>query len=82
LGDGGNFLSYPGWAWLSPLERRQTFFHLTEESGRGSTSLVPDTALSDAKVELTRLELERCTIFNYELRNVVLRDFVTRHPRP
>jgi hypothetical protein len=82
LGDGGNFLSYPALTWLSPLNRRQTFFHLREELGQDSTWLAPRMGISDAKVQLAPMELERCTIVSYELRDIVLREFLTRRPRP
>lgn len=57
-----------GFAWLSPLDRKQTFFPIVEERapGEGNKWLVPVAALQGARVELAAEQPVGCAMVPFE----------------
>jgi hypothetical protein len=80
LGDNMPYISYPDQTWLSPLNRRQTFVQLTDvrRGADGSRWLVFPDAVPDATVEMASVQSSGCVIFNYQLRDLALRDFLVK----
>ena len=80
LGDSMSNMVYPVRTWLSPLNRRQTFFHLIDESPTGAQTqwLVPRSLLSKAIVSFMPRHAVSCEIFKYQIQDVKLDNFVAR----
>jgi hypothetical protein len=83
LGDSAPVLHYPVQTWLSPLHRRETFFHVVAEAphGEGSKWLVPESVLSTANVGLVPQEETGCAAVQYEFRDLPIRAFAVREPK-
>ncbi|HEY3440607.1 MAG TPA: hypothetical protein VGK29_07645 [Paludibaculum sp.] len=80
LGSAMTFVGYPRNTWLSPMNRRDAFFHLTAEdvSGRaGSRWLVPVSAVSGGHILVTP-ERTACDMITYELKGIRLSDYLVR----
>jgi hypothetical protein len=68
-------------AWLSPLNRRQAFFHVAHEAwGKVSRRLVPGDVLSQAEIELVAGELTGCMTLTYGMRDLDLKAFEKKFP--
>ena len=76
LGDSGPVVPGPRYTWLSPLDRRQTFFQIAENPhGEGGRWLVPLQAVGGAKIAITpELVLGR-RIVRFDIRDVDLRAY-------
>jgi hypothetical protein len=74
LGDSLTDVRYPRQTWLSPLERRQTFFHIVPEEpvAPGSSWVVPRQALARAQLQMTGGRESGCAVVDYSLENVDL----------
>ena len=78
LGDASTVVPYPRSTWLSPLNRRDTFFPLRSEdrdAPRGSQWMVPQTVLSTARLELVPEPVTGRAIVEYEWTRVALSKF-------
>ena len=77
LGDSITAAPYPRLSWLSPINRRSTFFHVTTQdvSREGSRWLVPKKAVSIAEFEITPQPMTACTLATYEFSDVLLSRF-------
>jgi hypothetical protein len=77
LGDARTAVTYPADQWLSPVNRRQTFFHIIDgpEQGKGSQWLVPRSALAGARIELTPEHDRGCGIVAFEAVDIDLRSY-------
>lgn len=76
LGDAAGPLTYPAINWLSPLHRRQTFFHvsprpLDQPSGR---YLVPKGALQDAQLTFIPWRESRRLVVPFSFSNLSLKE--------
>ena len=80
LGDSMSHMAYPVRTWLSPLNRRQTFFHLIDEVRTEAQTqwLVPRSLLSRATVGFMPRHAASCEIFKYQIQDVKLENFVAR----
>jgi hypothetical protein len=78
LGDSAPVVRYPLTTWLSPLNRRQTFFHLREDvpPRPGTEWLVPAGAIQGAIVELERSIETRRIVADYSLGPLRLADYL------
>jgi hypothetical protein len=84
LGDSMTSVPYPRNTWLSPVVRRDTFFHLTPEdvsSRQGSQWLVPRDAVANAHLVISPEPAAGCKLVHYELPNVRLSAYVVVPPR-
>jgi len=83
LGDSMPNLYYPTRTWLSPLDRRQTFFHITDMPNpqAGSRWLVPRDALPAARLVVFPERAGGCRALTYEMADLRLRDFVVERAR-
>ena len=80
LGNAMTGSPYPQITWLSPLNRRDAFFHLTAEdvSGRaGSRWLAPVSALKGSRIVVTPVR-SACDLISYELTGIRLADYLVR----
>ncbi|MFN7937071.1 MAG: hypothetical protein U0R19_27355 [Bryobacteraceae bacterium] len=70
---GAASVHYGGWDWLSPLDRKQTFFPIVEGSGTGSGNkwVVPRAVLAGARVELMPEEPAGCAVVRFETAGVL-----------
>jgi hypothetical protein len=78
LGDSVTPMPYPRLTWLSPINRRSTFFHLTTEdvsAHEGSRWLVPEEVVARAELEITPQLTIGCRLVNYEFSGVLLSRF-------
>jgi hypothetical protein len=77
LDDARTRVAYPDQSWLSPLHRRQTFFHLVEETSGTPDSfwLVERRKLEGASIEIVPRTSLGCALVNYTLPNVRLTDY-------
>lgn len=77
LDDSRTHVAYPDQSWLSPLHRRQTFFHLVEETSGTPDSfwLVERRKLNGASIEIVPRTSLGCALVNYTLPNVRLGDY-------
>jgi hypothetical protein len=78
LGDSVTSMPYPRLTWLSPINRRSTFFHLTAEdvsAHEGSRWLVPEGVVARAELEIIPQPMIGCTLVNYEFGGVLLSRF-------
>lgn len=79
LGDAGTFPQYPQSTWLSPLNQRDTFFHITSEEtyqrGSGSHYTVPREVLATAKIEIGPEFPAGDAVIKFGLLNVNLTDY-------
>jgi hypothetical protein len=77
LGDAMSVMAYPVRTWLSPLNRRQTFFHLTDElrNEAGDQWLAPRSVLSSGKVGFIPLRAAGYEILKYQIPDVKLDNF-------
>ena len=80
LGDSMPSVPYPWQTWLSPLNRRQTFFHVIEErrTDGGSSWLVPREALANANFVFVPEQVVGCAVLGYQFEDVALRDFAVQ----
>jgi hypothetical protein len=78
LADSMPTVPYINSTWLSPVHRRQTFFHLVEgrPTHEGSRWLVPRDDLDGAIITIAPEHLSGCGVIRYELRDLDLRQFV------
>lgn len=74
---------YPVRTWLSPINRRQTFFHLIDEVRTEAQTqwLVPRSLLSRATVGFMPRHTASCEIFKYQIQDLKLDDFVAKPPQ-
>jgi hypothetical protein len=75
LGNSSALILAPGNTWLSPLNRRDTFFGIATEERR-DTSLVPPEALATGKLELQPEPVTGYATIHYEWAGVTLSKFV------
>lgn len=77
LGDSMPHLPYPTRTWLSPIQRRQTFFHLVEgrPQGEGSKWLAPRGVLPSARVAFVPEEMTGCFVVSYAFKDLRLSEF-------
>jgi hypothetical protein len=71
-------LPYPPTTWLSPLNRRDTFFHLTTEDvsdREDSRWLVPNEVMAIARLGVDSEAAVVCTVRSYEISGVALSRF-------
>ena len=82
VGRFGTFTSGPRMTWLSPLDRRQTVFTLTNlvHRGAGSRHLVPAGYITTAKVALTPEEVIGYSLLHYEFPDLSLGSYVVQPP--
>ena len=73
LGDSSTPLSHPRTTWLSPINRRATFFHLRDSVE--ARDQVPSAVIPNAIVEIAPEHATGCTVVRYELPDVVLSKF-------
>lgn len=78
LGDSAPFVRYPLTPWLSPLNRRQTFFHLREDgpAAVGDQWRVPAGAIGQADVHLEHYPEVRRVVAEYSLGPLRLTDYL------
>jgi hypothetical protein len=77
LGDSATMVPGPRYTWLSPLDRRQTFFQLAgSPRGAGSRWLVPLPAIGGAKIAMTPELASGRTVVHYDLPDVDMRKFL------
>jgi hypothetical protein len=72
---------YPTETWVSPVNRRQTFFHIVDHdrtSSPGSQWLVPDSALPGSRVEITPQHEAGCSLVQFEATGIDLSRYVRR----
>ena len=83
LGDSIPGMDHPIQTWLSPLHRRETFFHVVAGAprGEGSQRLVPESVLTTAKIGLASQEETGCATVRYEFRDVQIQDFAVKEPK-
>jgi hypothetical protein len=83
LGDSAPYLRYPLFLWLSPLHRRQTFFHIREyvSPEPGNQWLVPASALDGSELVLTHATEVRRIISYYRLGPFRLTDYLRPESR-
>jgi len=79
LGSSGAVIFAPGNTWLSPLNRRDTFFGLATEERR-LRDLVPPEALADGQLELLPEPVTGYAIIEYEWTGVTLSKFFVPPP--
>jgi len=74
---------YPRGTWLSPLHRRTTFFHLTEEPSPQPSNqwLIDRDALATARLEVTPEIDAGCAVVSYEMADVPLRKYLVERAR-
>ncbi len=83
LGDAMSYMTYPVRTWLSPLNRRQTFFHLTDElRNEGDQWLAPRSMLSSGKVGFIPLRAAGYEILKYQIPDVNLDNSVAKSSQP
>ena len=73
LGDSSNILLHPRTTWLSPINRRATFFHLRDSVE--ARDQVPSAVIPNAIVQIAPEHATGCTVVRYELPDVVLSKF-------
>jgi hypothetical protein len=79
LGDAMSSVPYPRVTWLSPMNRRDTFFHLTlgdASQGDGSKWLVPRDVAEGATLGISAELPDGCRVVHYELSGIALDKFV------
>jgi len=83
LGDSMTNIHYPTRTWLSPLVRRQTFFHIidTPDPSAGAGWLVPRAALPAARLAVFPEYAAGCTVLTYQMADLRLSDFVVKSAR-
>jgi hypothetical protein len=83
LGDAGTHMGYPTWSWLSPIERKQTFFHVVPEAPdvQGAEWLVPSSMLEDATLQWMPETEQGCRVERWSVRNVDLARFTVVNRR-
>jgi len=76
LGDADAYASYPRITWLSPLHRKQTFFHVSPRAGSfpGSRYLVPKTALQDGVLTFQPWRKSRGLVVPFSFSNLSLKE--------
>ena len=80
LGDSGRTMAYPARAWLSPLNRLQTFFTITDRPAESPSSqwLVPRADLAGAKLTVTPQVSQGSAVIEYRFPDLSLDGFVVR----
>jgi hypothetical protein len=82
LGDASTFYRGPRGSWLSPLNRRDTFFHFAEDpKGFGSQWLVPEAAVDKMKIEIRQQPLIGYAAVEFQFEHVRLADYAVTLPR-
>jgi hypothetical protein len=83
LGDSAPYVRYPLSPWLSPLHRRQTFFHIREyiSPEPGNQWLVPAGAIEGAELALTHTTETRRIVSDYRLGPFSLTDYLRPESR-
>jgi hypothetical protein len=80
LGSSMTGVSYPRNTWLSPLHRRDAFFHLTAEdvsAQAGSRWLAPVSAIDGARIAITPVQTA-CDLITYELPGISLSGYLVK----
>jgi hypothetical protein len=76
LADSMTHVSYPTQTWLSPVNRRQTFFHVIDGPAReGDRWRVPRAELPVGKIQLTPMRETGCVIVRVDARDIDLRPY-------
>jgi hypothetical protein len=81
LGDASTYLPYPRNTWLSPMNRRSTFFTLVAPENAihpGTMHLVPRNVVASAELAITPESTKGCAVFPFEIRNVDLKRYIAR----
>jgi hypothetical protein len=80
LGDSMSPMAYPIRTWLSPLNRRQTFFHLIDQISTEAEMQwrVPRSLLSRTTVGFMPRHAASCEIVKYQIQGVRLDSFVAK----
>jgi hypothetical protein len=83
LGDAVSNVTYPRNTWLSPMNRGESFFHLTFQDANqpGSEWQVPAEVLDHCRIEIEPQPLTGKTVVAYELPNIVLSRFAVTPAR-
>jgi len=84
LGGSVTWAPYPRTTWLSPVNRRDTFFHLRTEDvsdREGSRWLVPSDVLATARLAVIAEAAAGCTVGAYDISGVALSKFVVEPTR-
>ncbi len=84
LGDSAPVVYGPREAWLSPLHRLQTYFHLAEAARMpqsGSGWLVPPEVLTGARLAITPGSITGSAVMSIDIQHVALRDYVVTSAR-
>jgi hypothetical protein len=83
IGEYGGFAPGPRDAWLSPVQRRQAFFRLTDNEPKTPDRwVVPRSALASAEIGVTPYAEFGYAVVHYDLRDVALSKFVIAPPPP
>lgn len=80
LGDSAPGPPGPPGTWLSPLERRETYFYLTDRAVTRPSYSVPRSALSGATLSFNFQKLTGRVIVDYELQNLTTKDYADKAP--
>jgi hypothetical protein len=82
LGYSSPYLQVARQAWLSPLDRRQTFFNIVDQDSTAPPSryLVPRGVLPNAKIGIKPQRATGYAVAGFEFRDIVLSDYVFRPP--
>ena len=80
LGDSYTDVRYPAKSPLSPLTRRQTFFHIRPlpSSHPGDRWTVPEESVARSQFTLSAFEVAGCAIVRYEITGVQLSRHIAR----
>ena len=84
LGASMTNVSYPRMTWLSPLNHRDAFFHLTLPGigvSQRSGWVVPSDVLDHADLEISPRRPAGCAVFSYELPEISLSQFAVEPRR-
>ena len=80
LGDSYTDVRYPSEDFLSPLTRRQTFFHIVREASNhpGDRWTVPEESVARSQFVLSAFQLAGCRQIEYEIGGVHLRRHIAK----
>jgi hypothetical protein len=77
IGDNGTIAPGPRQPWLSPVQRRQTFFRIAEMESQVGPWVVPRSALASAEIGVTPYAEFGYAVVDFDLRDVDLGKFAT-----
>lgn len=81
LGNARSLIAYPTGTWLSPIDRRETFFGLTDEehySSSGGHWQVPREIIESIRIAITPEMPEGSSLIHFELPNLKLSQYAVK----